>query len=177
MGTVVVAMVVLLAAPAATRAEVLCARSKNGTLGGTIKIRAACKRREVQVDLVALGLCCGSVATTTTVSGGTTTVPISTTTTVTSPTSTLTCPTFTTTTLGVNVCGGSPPNCNGLCANARACENDGVACSCTGPTLPCGVVTNVGACGGACPPGMQCAQVPVVEGSCQVGITCGCVPS
>lgn len=169
---------ILLVAPTAARTEVLCARSKNGALGGTIKIRTACKRREVQVDLAALGLCCGSVVTTTTVSGGTTSVPVSTTTTVTSPTSTLTCPTFTTTTLGANVCGGNPPNCNGLCANARACVDDGVACSCTGATLPCGVVTRFGACGGACPSGMQCAQTPVVgTGGCQVDVTCGCVPS
>jgi hypothetical protein len=40
------------------------------------------------------------------------------------------------------------------------------------------VVTNAGACGGACPSGMQCAQTPVLDtGGCQVGAACGCVPS
>ena len=168
----------LVAVPIAAHAEVLCARSKNGALSGALRVRAACKKREVQVDLAALGLCCDAAATTTTtVSGGTTTVPVFTTTTATGQSTTsLTCPTITTTTLGVNVCGGNPPNCNGLCANARACENDGVACSCTGPTLPCGVVTNAGACGGSCPTGMQCEQSVVLgTDGCPEAVACGCV--
>jgi hypothetical protein len=164
-------------------AEVLCVRAKkNGTLSGPLKVRTACKKREVQVDGARLGLCCGATVTTTTVAGGTTlTTTVTSLTTLTTAvtivtTTSLTCPSFTTTSLGVNICGGSPPNCSGLCANARACVNDGIACSCTGSTLPCGVVSNAGACGGTCPGSMVCAQTEVIgSDGCPESLSCGCV--
>lgn len=185
MRAAIAALLLLVAWPPA-RAEVLCVRAKkNGTLSGAIKVRSACKKREVQVDGAMLGLCCDASTTTSTAAVGTTFTTVTTTmtslttltTTVTTSTSTsLVCPTFTTSTLGVNDCGGSPPTCFGLCSNARQCHDDGVACSCTGDPLPCGVVRADGTCGGTCPDSTVCITTEVLgTDGCPTGLTCGCV--
>jgi len=183
-------------------AEVLCVRAKkNGTLSGAIKVRQQCKKREVQVDAPMLGLCCDFATTTTVVSATTLTTPVTSfttltttvtsfttlTTTVTSfttlttsvttfTTTSLVCPTFTTTTIGISFCGGNPPTCFGLCPNARACINDGIACACVGTLLDCGVVASDGTCGGVCPPGMLCEAAEMIGmDGCPESLACACV--
>jgi hypothetical protein len=118
-------LVLVAVAVGSSEAAVFCAKpSRDGTLDGSVKVRGACKRNEVQLAPGDVGFCCGTPTTVTTTSS---------------------CPTFTTTTLGVPDCGGSGGACAGLCANGRACVADpeGV-CGCTGAELPCGVVSTAG---------------------------------
>ena len=147
-------------------AAVLCTKlRKDGTYGSTLRIREACKEREVVVDPTALGFCCADGSTSTTTSVTTTTA-----------TSTSVCPTFTTTTLGVPDCGGGI--CFGLCANALACVEGESGCECTGPPLDCQAVTAGGQCGGTCPEGLTCQTVqPVGEDGCPQSPRCGCAPA
>ncbi len=103
----------------------------------------------------------------------TTSMTTSTTTSSTTPTSTSTstsitmpmCPT--TTTLGI-------PNCQtnfcGPCLSGQACTADGNGqCGCTGPVL-CGGTYSI--CGGECPTGQMCAQIPVPAGCPSIGCDC-----
>lgn len=155
----------LLLTPAAHGA-VLCAKArKDGTVGGTLRIREACAKREVEVDPAALGLCCEGPTTTMTVPSTTVTV-----------TSTNVCPTYTTSTLGIPDCGES--FCFGLCPNALACvADDEGLCSCAGPEVACQVVSAGGTCGGTCPEGLACQTVqPVGEDGCPGAPRCGCAP-
>jgi hypothetical protein len=145
----------------AAEAAVLCAKpERDGTLNGSVTVRQVCKRNEVQLAPADVNFCCTSTTVTTTTS---TSGP---------------CPTFTTSTLGIPDCGfGSV--CFGLCANARACTADtSGSCSCTGPELPCGVVTAGGTCGGTCPGGFTCALFsPTLPNGCPDIPRCGCIPS
>jgi hypothetical protein len=154
----VAASALMLALTVRADAAVLCAKpSRDGSFNGGVKIRAACKPSEVQLAPADVGFCCGSVTTV--------------------PTTTTMCPTFTTTTLGIQDCSGGAGFCVGLCANGRACIAgvDG-SCGCTGPELPCGVVTAGGACGGACPNGFECALFsPSLPNGCPDAPRCGCV--
>jgi hypothetical protein len=148
------------------RAAVLCARPrKDGSFDGPVKIREVCRTGETAIRPEDVGLCC--------------TVPTSASTTTTS-TSTVSCPSHTTTSLGIPDCFGSGGSCLGLCANARQCVPDATtgACGCTGPELPCGVVTYQGACGGTCPEGSTCQlYAPPLPNGCTDEFRCGCVPT
>jgi hypothetical protein len=154
----------LVAEPAA--AAVLCAKPrKGGVFNGSVKIRETCRPGETQLAPEDVGFCCNQE-------------PVTTSTTSTS-TTTVSCPIHTTTTLGIPDCGGSNV-CFGLCANARACvpsTTNGV-CECSGPELPCGVVTAQGACGGACPIGSACQLYePLLPSGCTDVPRCACVPT
>lgn len=157
-------MVVALLVAEPARAAVLCAKPrKTGLFNGSVKIREARRPGETQVAPEDVGFCC---------------TPPSTTATTTTSTST-SCPTYTSTTLGIPDCfeNGS---CAGLCANARAWVPDAVsgACGCTGPELPCGIVTYFGACGGTCPVGESCQLYsPPLPGGCPDVPRCACVPT
>jgi hypothetical protein len=147
--------------PIIAQGAVLCAKpSRTGTFNGTVKVREACKPNEAQLSPGEVNFCCAA----------------STTTTVT--TSSSMCPTFTTTTLGIPDCFGGGGACNGLCANAHACvPGAGGACACTGPELPCGVVSAFGACGGTCPENFACGQfAPTQPNGCPGLPRCGCIP-
>lgn len=150
------------AAPPRVDGAVVCVKAhKDGRLGGVLRVREACRAREVQVDPAALGLCCGGQASTTTVTVTSTTV----------------CPTYTTSTLGIPDC--SPGFCSPYgCTNARECVMDDQGmCGCTGPLVPCRVITVGGECGGTCPEGLACQTVrPVGEDGCPGPPTCGCAP-
>lgn len=143
MRRIALAVAVSMALVDASAAAVLCAKlRKGGLFNGAVKIRQACKPGETQLEPEDVGFCCGgSPSTSTTVT-----------------TTTGSCPTFTMTSLGIPDCGGNPPSCFGLCANARQCEPNAeqTACGCTGPEQPCGVVTYNGQCGGPCPFGQSC---------------------
>lgn len=153
LGTIVVGNV-----PSTADGAVVCVKTRrDGTLGGVLRVREACKASEVEVDLAALGLCCG---------GQTTTV-----------TSTSVCPTYTTTTLGIPDC--SPGFCSPYgCTNARECVmDDQGTCGCTGPLVPCRAITVSGECGGTCPEGLTCQTVrPVGDDGCPGPPICGCAP-
>ena len=144
-------------------AAVLCAKPhKGGTFNSGVKIREACKPGETPLSPEAVGFCCSAPTTSTT-----------------STSTTGPCPTFTMTSLGVPDCGGSPPSCLGLCANARQCvpNAESTACGCTGPEQPCGVVTYNGQCGGTCPIGQSCQYygAPLPNG-CTDEPHCTCRP-
>jgi hypothetical protein len=147
---------------AAADGAVLCAKPKrDGSFNGGVKVREACKPGELQLAPADVDFCC----------------PTSTT--VTTTTTTSLCPPVTTSTLGVSDCGQPPTFCGGLCANARACVADtsGI-CSCTGPELPCGVVTFRGTCGGTCPTGFACGSFsPILPNGCPDVPRCGCIPT
>lgn len=145
----VVGIAILLAATTAD-AAVLCAkRQRDGSVGGGIKVRAACKPSEVTLTPDAVGFCC-SVTTT------------STTTSVTMPA----CPT--TTTLGIPNCGFGA--CNFPCLSGQACTDPGNGqCTCSGPVLCGGIYFT---CGGQCPTGQMCAQLSVPQGCPSIGCTC-----
>lgn len=181
----VVAVVLLVSG---AQAEVLCVRAKkDGTLSGAIKVRTACKRREVQVDGPMLGLCCDPFTTTSTLPGTSTststpvtttiTLVVTTTSTSTVTTTSNTCPPLTTTTFQVNGCGGSAFACNGFCSNLRQCVTpDGISCQCVGPLLACGGLPD-GTCGGECPVGQVCTTTISVGGDgCPSSYGCACLP-
>ena len=146
-------------------AAVLCAKPRDGGgFNGNVKIRAACRRGEVQIAPEDVGFCCTATTSTST---------------TTSSTTTDSCPTYTSTSLGIPDCYGSLGSCMGLCANARACVPDPQtnACGCTGPIQPCGVVTYNGLCGGSCPDGQTCQYygAPLPNG-CPGEPHCTCAP-
>ena len=143
------AVMAALVLAAAADAAVLCAhRRRDGSLGTTVKLRAACRPAEVTLTPEALGFCCTATTTTTT--------------------TTEACPT--TTTLGLPNCGGQPPSCAGLCPDSQQCgANASGQCACSGP-LHCGGADHF--CGGDCPAGQSCQQLPVPAGCGSIG--CGC---
>ncbi len=156
------AAVLGIAVPSAVEGAIVCVKTrKDGTPGGALRVREACKNREIQIDPAAHGLCCdGQTTTTVTV------------------TSTSVCPTYTTTTLGIPDC--SPSFCSPYgCLNARECVmDDEGTCGCTGPLVPCRVITVGGSCGGTCPDGLACQTVqPLGEDGCPGPPTCGCAPA
>jgi hypothetical protein len=146
-------------------AAVLCAKpGRGGIFNGSVKIREACKPSETVIAPEDVGFCCTAPFTTSTTSTSTTTVS---------------CPIHTTTSLGIPDCGGFDA-CFGLCANARQCVPNTSAgvCECTGPELPCGVVTFQGACGGTCPTGSVCQiHEPPLPNGCTDFPRCACVPT
>jgi len=157
-----VTVMLVMTLSAAAEAAVLCAKpGRDGALNGGVKVREACKPNEVQLAPADVNFCCATSSTVTTTS---TTGP---------------CPILTTTTLGIPDCFGSGGTCLGLCANARACVPDASgACGCTGPELPCGVVTFRGTCGGTCPSGFTCSLFsPTLPSGCPDFARCGCIPA
>ena len=141
----------LLVAATSADAAVLCAKRLQRAGGATVKLRDACRASEVQLTAADVGFCCTATTQTTTTSVTTTTVI---------------CPT--TTTLGVPNCG--PGGCGFPCLDGRMCTDPGDGqCVCTG-TAQCGGTLSV--CGGECPAGQVCAQLPVPPGCSSIGCTC-----
>lgn len=141
----------LMLAPDAASGAVLCAKQRsNGTFSSSVKIREACRAKEVQLAPEAVGFCCAAATTSTSTSS-----------------TSLACPT--TTTLGNPGCVGGF-GCGFQCPNGQMCADPGNGqCACTGPVL-CG--GQYSACGGECPVGQACTPKPVPPGCGSIGCTC-----
>ena len=139
----------LMLAPAATSAAVLCAKQRSdGTFSSSVKIREACRAREVQLAPQDVGFCCSATTTSTT-------------------STSVACPS--TTTLGNPGCVGGF-GCGFQCSNGQMCSDVGSGqCGCAGPVL-CG--GNYSACGGECPVGQECTPKPVPPGCGSIGCDC-----
>jgi hypothetical protein len=148
-GVWVLAIALLLASEAAN-AAVLCAKQRSdGTFSSSVKIRTACRAREVQLAPQDVGFCCSAATTSTT-------------------SSSLACPT--TTTLGNPGCQSGIGGCGFPCFNGQTCTDQGGGqCACTGP-VQCGGQFSV--CGGECPLGQACTPKPVPPGCGSIGCTC-----
>jgi len=149
-----VIVIILLAAGVADGAVLCAKRRADGKFSSTVKVREACRSNEVMLTPEAVGFCC-TESTTSTTETTTTSIP---------------CPT--TTTLGAPPCMGTPTNlCSFVsCPGGQMCTDGGSGtCVCTGP-FHCGGADHF--CGGDCPAGQTCTQLPVPPGCGSIGCQC-----
>jgi hypothetical protein len=148
-GVLVLAAMLALAPDTATAAALCAKRRSDGTFSSSVKIREACRAKEVQLAPQDVGFCC-SVTTTSTTS------------------SSLACPTMTT--LGVPDCQSGVGCGFQNCRNGQTCtDQGGLQCACTGP-VQCGGLFSV--CGGECPLGQTCTPKSVPPGCGSIGCSC-----
>ena len=128
-GVWALATALLLTADAAN-AAVLCAKQRSdGTFSSSVKIREACRAREVQLAPQDVGFCCSAPTTSTTVTTSTST-----------------------TSSTMAVCGVPDGTgfCGGPCPSGQTCAAiDATTCGCTNAL--CSVTSPDGVCGGLCP--------------------------
>lgn len=140
-------VIALLALTASAHGSVLCARlGPDGNPRSAVRIRVACKAREVQLTPDMVGFCCAQTTSTT------------------ATTSPGACPTSTT--LGAPPCQRVGLECLGVCAGGQPCVDDGAGgCVCSGPPR-CEWVAQ---CGGTCPLGLTCLPFPgcTADGPCE----------